>query len=209
MTRQAATTAGELIGYARCSTMAQDLTAQREALAALGVAEDRIYLDKGLTGTNRNRPGLDQALAAVRGGDTLAVPKLDRLARSTRDAGDIISGLADRGVRFQLGGSVYDWADPMSKMFLQMLAVFAEFEADLIRMRTREGMAVARAKGKLKGRAPKLTRPQREHLIGLHREGGHNVSELAGLFGVSRPTVYRELSRAGIRPGLDLGATVT
>jgi len=56
---------GELIGYARCSTVLQDLTGQRQALAALGVPDDRIYLDKGLTGTSRARPGLDQALAAV------------------------------------------------------------------------------------------------------------------------------------------------
>ena len=60
---------GELIGYARCSTVLQDLTAQRQALASLGVPDDRIYLDKGLTGTSRARPGLDQALAAVRSGD--------------------------------------------------------------------------------------------------------------------------------------------
>ena len=71
-----------LIGYARCSTDQQDLAAQRHALLELGVAEDRIYTDHDLTGTSRARPGLDQALAAVRQGDTLVVPKLDRLARS-------------------------------------------------------------------------------------------------------------------------------
>jgi len=70
------------IGYARVSTDAQDLTAQRGALAALGVTLDRIYVDHGLTGTNRERPGLRQALAACRAGDTLVVTKLDRLARS-------------------------------------------------------------------------------------------------------------------------------
>jgi DNA invertase Pin-like site-specific DNA recombinase len=70
------------IGYARVSTDEQDLTAQRNALAALGVAPDRIYVDQGLTGTNRERPGLRQALAACREGDTLVVAKLDRLARS-------------------------------------------------------------------------------------------------------------------------------
>jgi DNA invertase Pin-like site-specific DNA recombinase len=64
------------IGYARCSTDKQDLTAQQEALVKLGVSPDRIYLDKGLTGSNRQRPGLDQALAAVRSGDTLVVPNL-------------------------------------------------------------------------------------------------------------------------------------
>jgi DNA invertase Pin-like site-specific DNA recombinase len=88
-----------LIGYARCSTDKQDLAAQRQTLLDLGVPAERIYLDRGLTGTNRRRPGLDQALAAVRGGDTLVVPKLDRLARSVPDARDIGDSLVDRGVR--------------------------------------------------------------------------------------------------------------
>jgi hypothetical protein len=79
---------GILIGYARCSTEKQDLTAQRLILRELGVAEDRIYLDHGLTGRNRSRPGLNNALAALREGDTLVVPKLDRLARSVPDARD-------------------------------------------------------------------------------------------------------------------------
>ncbi|AWS43529.1 recombinase family protein [Streptosporangium sp. 'caverna'] len=74
----------------------------------VGVAGDRIYLDKGLTGTNRARPGLDQALAAVRAGDALVVPKLDRLARSVPDARDT---LLARGVRLSLVGSIYDPAD--------------------------------------------------------------------------------------------------
>ena len=74
------------IGYARVSTDAQDLTAQREALHALGVDAERIYVDHGLTGTHRDRPGLRQALAACRVGDTLVVTKLDRLARSLPDA---------------------------------------------------------------------------------------------------------------------------
>ena len=69
-----------LIGYARCSTDQQDLTAQRDGLVALGVAANRIYVDHGLTGTNRERPGLREALAACREGDTLVVTKLDRLA---------------------------------------------------------------------------------------------------------------------------------
>ncbi len=71
-----------LIGYARCSTDRQDLVAQRQALLELGVAEDRIDTDHGLTGTTRARPGLDQALAAVREGEPLVGPKVDRLARS-------------------------------------------------------------------------------------------------------------------------------
>jgi len=201
-----------LIGYARCSTDKQDLSAQQSALVSLGVAGDRIYMDRGLTGTNRSRPGLDQALAAVRRGDTLVVPKLDRLARSVPDARDIADSLVARGVRLALGSSVYDPADPMGKMFFNILATFAEFEADLIRMRTREGMAIARAKGKLRGKQPKLSGKQQRELRRMHDTSTYSISDLAELFSVSRPTVYRTLARQasaiderGIEPGLGSG----
>ena len=119
--------------------------------------EDRIYTDHGFTGTTRARPGLDQALAAVREGDTLVVPKLDRWARSVPDARAIADRLQERGVKLALGRALYDPSDPMGKMFFNILATFAEFEADLIRLRTREGMAIARARGKLRGKRPKLS----------------------------------------------------
>ncbi|MEI2652871.1 MAG: recombinase family protein [Microthrixaceae bacterium] len=184
-----------LIGYARCSTEKQDLAAQQAALIELGVSLDRIYTDRGLTGTNRSRPGLAQALAAVREGDTLVVPKLDRLARSVPDARMIADTLVARGVRLALGASIYDPAAPMGKMFFNILATFAEFEGDLIRMRTKEGMAIARAKGKLKGKRPKLSDKQQKELCRMHGTGDYSISELAELFAVSRPTVYRTLVR--------------
>ncbi len=184
-----------LIGYARCSTDKQDLSAQRAALAELGVAADRIYVDHGLTGTNRARPGLNQALAAVRKGDTLVVPKLDRLARSVPDARSIAAELAARGVTLALGQSRYDPADPMGKMFFNILATFAEFEADLIRLRTREGMKIARAKGRLRGKQPKLSEKQQKELCRMHGTGQYTISDLAELFSISRPTVYRTFLR--------------
>jgi DNA invertase Pin-like site-specific DNA recombinase len=183
------------IGYARCSTESQDLAAQRAALEGLGVPADRIYTDHGLTGTNRARPGLAQALAAVRAGDTLVVPKLDRLARSVPDARAIADELTHRGVKLAIGASVHDPTDPMGKMFFNILATFAEFEADLIRMRTREGMAVARAKGKLKGKKPKLSDRRQIELRRMYDTGGYSISDLAELFAISRPTVYRTLAR--------------
>jgi len=186
---------GTLIGYARCSTAAQDLTAQQDALRALGVKEERIYLDRGLTGRNRERPGLGKALAAVRDGDTLVVPKLDRLARSVPDARAIAEELEQRGVRLQLGSSIHDPRDPMGRMFFNVLATFAEFEADLLSMRTREGMAVASARGRLKGKPPKLSVKQQQHLVKLHAGDEKTIPELAELFGVSRATVYRVLER--------------
>lgn len=184
-----------LIGYARCSTDKQDLAAQKNILSGLGVALDRIYTDHGFTGTNRARPGFDQALAALRQGDTLVVPKLDRLARSVPDAREIADSLAARGVRLQLGAAVHDPNDPMGKLFFNILATFAEFEADLIRMRTREGMAVARAKGKLRGKKPKLSERQQKELRRMYDTGDYSISDLAELFSISRPTVYRTLNR--------------
>ena len=161
----------------------------------MGVAENRIYTDHGLTGTTRARPGLDQALAAVREGDTLVVPKLDRLARSVPDPRAIADQLRERGVKLALGWALYDPDDPMGKMFFNILATFAEFEADLIRMRTREGMAIARAQGKLRGKQPKLSDRQQRELYRMHATGEYAISDLAELCFVSRPTVYRTLNR--------------
>lgn len=187
------------IGYARCSTDKQDLTAQTESLLQLGVDADRIYTDHGFTGRNRARPGLDQALAAVRAGDTLVVSKLDRLARSVPDARYIGDSLAERGVKLQLGSTVHDPTDPMGRLFFNILATFAEFESDLIRHRTREGMAVARAKGKLRGKQPKLSERQQTELVRMRNSGEYSISDLAELFSVSRPTVYRAIARCEAR----------
>lgn len=123
------------------------------------------------------------------------VPKLDRLARSVPDARTIGDALAARGIRLSLGGEIYDPSDPMGKMFFNILATFAEFEVDLLRMRTREGMAIARAKGKLRGRQPRLTARQAAELQRMHATGNYSISELAELFNISRPTVYRTLQR--------------
>jgi len=187
---------GMKIGYARVSTQGQDLTAQHEELERLGVEAERIYVDHGLTGTNRERPGLREALAACRAGDTLVVTKLDRLARSLPDARDIADELTRRRIVLSLGGSAYDPTDPVGKLLFNVLGMVAEFETDLIRMRTREGMAVAKAKGRLRGKKPKLTTAQQRHLLAVHAAGEHTSGELAELFGVSRATVYRTIQRA-------------
>jgi DNA invertase Pin-like site-specific DNA recombinase len=184
-----------MIGYARVSTDGQDLTAQRSALLGLGVAADRVYVDHGLTGTNRDRPGLAAALAAVRAGDTFVVTKLDRLARSLPDARQIIDELTRAEVTLSLGGQRHDPTDPVGRLLFNVLAMVAEFESDLIRLRTREGMAVARAKGHLHGRPPKLSVKQEAHLAELFASGQHSAHELAQLFGVTRSTVYRAVAR--------------
>jgi len=188
---------GLLIGYARVSTANQDLASQRVGLAGLGVDDKRVYVDHGLTGTNRERPGLREALAACREGDTLVVTKLDRLARSVPNARDIADELTARGVRLNIGGSVHDPTDPIGRLLFNVLSMIAEFEADLARSRTREGLAVAKAKGRLRGKQPKLKPTQEAHLVKLWRSGDHTTAELADLFSVSRATVYRAIQRAG------------
>jgi DNA invertase Pin-like site-specific DNA recombinase len=186
-----------LVGYARCSTNSQDLTAQIDALTRLGVDAKRIYVDHGLTGATTVGAGLREALAAVHGGDTLAVTKLDRLARSVPDARVIADELTAQKVTLNIGGTVYDPTDPIGRLLFTALSMVAEFEADLARMRTREGMAIAKAKDRLQGKKPRLSPHQEAHLVELHRAGRHTTSELAELFNVARSTVYRAIRRAG------------
>jgi len=111
-------------------------------------------------------------------------------------------------VTLKLGGSVYDPTDPVGRLLFNVLGMVAEFEADLIRARTRvgirartrEGMAIAKAAGKLRGKKPKLSVSQEKHLVALHRAGTHTTSEIAELFGVARSTVYRAIQRGGANP---------
>jgi DNA invertase Pin-like site-specific DNA recombinase len=140
-----------------CSTDQQDLSAQREDLSASGASLNRVYVDHGLTGTNRERPGLREALTACRGGDTLVVTKLDPLAWSLPDARAIADELTLRQVRLSVGGSVNDPTDPAGRLLFHVLAMVAEFSviwSDLVRLRTREGMKVTKAKGRLRGKKP-------------------------------------------------------
>lgn len=112
------------------------------------------------------------------------------------DAHEIAADLADREVKLNIRGSVHDPTDLIGKLLFNVLAMVAEFEADLIRSRTREGMKVAKAKGRLRGKQPKLSVKQEAHLFALHAAGGHTMYELAELFSVSRSTVYRAIERA-------------
>ncbi|GAB3911860.1 hypothetical protein GCM10027613_00590 [Microlunatus endophyticus] len=138
-------------------------------------------------------------MAACRSGDTLVVTKLDRLARSVPDARAIGEELTTAGVRLSLGGSVYDPNDAIGRLLFNVLAMVAEFEADLIRMRTVEGMRVAKAKGHLRGKLPKLSVRQEAHLVELLESGRYSTGEVAELFGVARSTVYRAQQRARVK----------
>ncbi len=115
-----------------------------------------VHVGHGFTGAKRDRPGLEKAVAACRNGDTFVVTELERLARFLPDARDIADELTRMGVILNIGGRIYDPHDPVGKLLFNILGMVAEFESDPIRARTREGMAVAKSNGKLRGRQPKL-----------------------------------------------------
>lgn len=183
------------IGYARVSTNEQDAQTQRDFLLAAGVDEDRIYSDVGFTGKNAQREGLRQALAAVRDGDTLVVPKMDRLARNVEDTLQIVRELTERGVIFQMGHTVYDPHDPWSKLFLTFLAAIAEAEGGWISLRTQEGMARPSVRKKLKGRQPAIPPATDAAIAKALDEGDQSAAEIARVFRISRSGVYRAAER--------------
>ena len=137
------------VGYARVSTLEQDLSAQREALERLGVENKNIYFDHGLTGTTRARPGLREALAATRDGDTLVVTKLDRLARSLKDLVNLVNEIQEKGGALHSLNDQIDTTTPHGKFTFHVFAALAEFERDIIRERTKAGLTAARARGRV------------------------------------------------------------
>ena len=180
------------------STSSQDAALELDALVNAGVQKREVLAD--VTSGSRTAiecPGMKKLLECVEAGDTLVVTKLDRLARSLPDARDIVEDLTKRKIKLSLGGNVHDPTDPVGRLLFNVLAMVAEFESDLIRARTREGMQIAKAKGRLRGRQPKLSPAQEKHLVALHHGGKHTSAEIAELFGVARSTVYRIVQRSG------------
>ena len=96
----------------------------------------------------------------------------------------------------------------LDRLLFNVLAMVADFESDLIRLRTKEGMKVAKAKGRLRGKQPKLNRRQEAHLVALLKGGEYSTAELADLFGVARSTVYRAVERERVRAIVGVGSTV-
>ncbi|MBP2436939.1 recombinase family protein [Microbacterium amylolyticum] len=182
-------------GYSRVSTVGQDLEVQRTFLLGEGIPEGRIFFDHGFSGKTADRDGLRTVLGVLGEGDKLTVPKLDRLARNVEETLRIVRELADRGVAFQFGKTVYDPADPFSKLFLTFLAAIAEAEGGWISLRTQEAMARPSVRAKLKGRRPSLT-PKQDAAIARHlADGEFSAMEIAQMFGTSRASVYRAADR--------------
>lgn len=146
-----------LVGYARVSTLDQNLDLQEQALKRAGCL--KIFTDIA-SGKRGERPGLDDTMSFLREGDTLIVWKLDRLGRSLQHLIEIVNQLTTRGVKFCSLSEHIDTETAAGRMFLHMLGMFAEYEREMIRERTKAGLAAARARGRKGGRKALLDAKQ-------------------------------------------------
>lgn len=184
------------LGYARVSTVKQDLDRQIEALVAAGVLRERIYVDKK-SGATVDRPGLRALLEYARGGDVIVVHTLDRLGRTVRDTLNMIHELSGRGigVRNLADPITVDSSrpeDPMAQLAVVLLALFAQMERTYTIERAAHARAVAAAKGRRIGR-PVLADPAKVQWAAHLRHSGHTIAEIVEKTGIPRTSLYRHL----------------
>lgn len=183
-------TTGQSVGYMRVSTVIQNTARQLD-----GVALDKVFEDKA-SGKNTDRPQLTACMSHLREGDRLHVHSMDRLCRNLDDLRRIVKDLTARGVivKFHKEGLIFTGEDsPMSNLLLSMLGAVAEFERSIILERQREGIAIAKADGRYKGRKPILTGDRVKELQ-KRAANGEKKTSLAREFGISRETVYAYLA---------------
>lgn len=173
------------VGYIRVSTVEQNEERQIVSLQDSGV--EKIFIDK-LSGKDTNRPQLNEMLEFVREGDTLVISEYSRLARSTKDLLELVETLTAKGIKVVSLKEKLDTSTPQGKLMLTFFAGMAEFERNLMLQRQAEGIAIAKAEGKYKGRVKKDKPENWSELVEKYR---HNISTLAKEAGVSRPTAYR------------------
>jgi DNA invertase Pin-like site-specific DNA recombinase len=177
---------GQHVGYQRVSTVDQNTARQLD-----GVQLDKVFTDKA-SGKDTNRPELARALEYVREGDTLVVHSMDRLARNLEDRRRIVRELTGKGVKVEFVKEALAFTgeeSAMNTLLLSMLGAVAEFERSMILERQREGIALAKAAGKYKGRKAALTQAQADELR-ARLAAGESVTSLAKGYGVSRQSVY-------------------
>ena len=176
-----------LIGYARVSTLDQNLTLQTDALGAAGC--ERIFSDR-TSGARADRPGLREALAYARDGDLIVVWKLDRLSRSLGHLVETVQDMERRGIGFRSLTEAIDTSSPSGKAIFPIFAAISSVERTLIQERTRAGLAAARQRGRVGGRPKLLTAEKLEAAMKL-LANGTPPRDVANVIGVSIPTLYR------------------
>ncbi len=186
-----------LLGYARVSKFDQNPDHQTDALTRAGVAPADIYVDHA-SGAKATRPQLDQLLRHLRAGDTLVITRLDRLGRSVLHLVNLGAALRERQVGLRVIEQGIDTATAEGRAMFGMLAVLAEMQRELIVANTRDGLAAARARGRIGGRRPKLSSAQAAHAQQLYAAGDRTVQQIADLLTVPRSTIYGHLDKARI-----------
>lgn len=181
-----------IMGYARVSTSEQDFAAQLAALNDYGC--DEIFEEKA-SGGRWDRPQLHRLIGQLRKDDVVVVWKLDRLSRSLKDLLMLMEKIELRGAGFRSLTEAIDTTTPAGRMMMQMIGSFAEFEREMLRERTRNGLEAARKKGRVGGRRPKLTPEQQREIVALVASGRKTAADAARLFEVSPSTVSRLLQR--------------
>jgi DNA invertase Pin-like site-specific DNA recombinase len=197
---------GQRIGYKRVSTVEQNTTRQLD-----GVAVGKVFEDKA-SGKNTARPQLQAALEFCREGDTLVVHSMDRLARNLTDLKILVKGLTDRGIAVEFIHEHLTFTgedSPMSNLLLSMLGAVAEFERALILERQREGIALAKAEGKYKGRKKALNAAEVRDLVNRATAGDESKTALAEEFGISRETLYAYLRADTFLRSMNIDPTST
>jgi DNA invertase Pin-like site-specific DNA recombinase len=190
-----------LIGYARVSKAdgSQVLDLQRDALAAAGVAPERIYEDLA-SGRRDERPGLNACLRALQPGNTLVLWKLDRLGRDLKHLVNTVDALRARNVGLKVlagAGAQIDTTTANGRLFFGIFAALAEFERELIVERTRAGLAAARARGRGGGRPRKMDRATLMMAMAAMADPKANATEVARRLGVTKTTLYAYLNGDG------------
>ncbi|MFI8206915.1 recombinase family protein [Streptomyces sp. NPDC085937] len=189
------------IGYGRVSTRDQNPDAQEDALKEAGC--ERIFVDKA-SGKLASRPELDKALIAAREGDQFVVTKLDRLGRSLKNLIELVDRLKEQKVGLVIIDQGIDTSTNMGRMFFQILGAIAEFEHAMMVERTHDGLAAARARGRVGGRKQALKPRQVKLAQEMYDELGddgkrkHTVQDIADELGVARTTIYRYLERKSV-----------
>ncbi len=184
---------GRNIGYARVSTTDQDLTLQTRELKAAGCKS--IFTDKASGGKNE-RLGLTNCLKTLQSGDTLVVWRLDRLGRSMQHLVSVVTDLKARDIGFRsLRDGAIDTTTASGELVFNIFAALAQFEAELIRERTRAGLSAARARGRMGGRKPVSKQDSKVRMAKkMHEDMGVSVAEICLSLKISRATLYRYLA---------------
>lgn len=179
------------IGYIRASTLDQNTIRQEVLMESLGV--DEVYIDR-MSGKNTDRPELKKMMEYVRHGDTVIVESISRFARNTRDLLELVERLTAKGVEFVSKKEAIDTTTPSGKFMLTIFGAVAELEREYILQRQSEGIAIAKAQGKYKGRKP-IERPNFDQVTALWRTGEITAREAMHRLDMKASTFYRKVKR--------------